>query len=251
MDCPTCGAKLQIEDEKCPFCGNPNPFAQKHRQDMHYYQQEFQKTKSEVEKKTNFFTTYTVKISAIAVLILMIIGMVYLRDEGVYDIWKYQTQKDIQTNEKEYKEQLNSYEEEENWNALQVFYDEKSLYLEDSFDEFHIVYYAACDYQIILRSIMSYEEDSYYYGADYVAAEIAKRYEELEQYGNRVSFESEYYDACYAKNHREALERIQADVDALLVAYCNLTQEEVEALADFSLAKKSSLLEEGLLRGKR
>ena len=37
MKCKNCNANLQIEDEKCPYCGAENPYAKKHRADMKKY----------------------------------------------------------------------------------------------------------------------------------------------------------------------------------------------------------------------
>ena len=48
MKCKNCNANLQIEDEKCPYCGAENPFAKKHRADMKKYAGEFASTREEV-----------------------------------------------------------------------------------------------------------------------------------------------------------------------------------------------------------
>ena len=38
------------------------------------------------------------------------------------------------------------------------------------------------------------------------------------------------------------------DLEAALFTYCHLTKEELALLPDYSVAKKSALIEEGLLR---
>ena len=38
------------------------------------------------------------------------------------------------------------------------------------------------------------------------------------------------------------------DLDAVLMTYCHLTEEELELLPDYSTAKKRNLIEEGLQR---
>lgn len=45
MKCPGCGSNLTIDDEKCLFCGQENPFAKKHRKEMRHFTKEFNKTK--------------------------------------------------------------------------------------------------------------------------------------------------------------------------------------------------------------
>ena len=108
MKCPTCGANLQIEDEKCPFCGNPNPFAVKHQQDMRQYRQEFQETKQEVEKKTLHFNFFTARIAVIAVLLMMILGMVFVINEGPHYLWARRVERDIAKNMENYRAELSA-----------------------------------------------------------------------------------------------------------------------------------------------
>ena len=35
MKCPFCGANLSLEDEKCPYCGTPNPEGCRHQENLH------------------------------------------------------------------------------------------------------------------------------------------------------------------------------------------------------------------------
>ena len=94
---------MQIEDEKCPFCANPNPFAVEHRQDMQRYHREFQETRQEVEKKARHFNSLTAKVTVIAVLFAMVIGMIVIENEGPYRIWSNHLHRDISKNEQEYR----------------------------------------------------------------------------------------------------------------------------------------------------
>ena len=71
MKCPHCGAQIGLEEKYCPFCGLPNEFARKHQEDMDRYEQEFQQTQSEVYQKTRHFTSLTVPLTVIFVLILL------------------------------------------------------------------------------------------------------------------------------------------------------------------------------------
>ncbi|MGN0156099.1 MAG: hypothetical protein ACI39N_02540, partial [Lachnospiraceae bacterium] len=71
MKCKYCGANLAIEDEKCPFCGKPNPFMTKHRSEMKRFTKEFEKTKSEVIEKSNRFNSWTIRVTVIAVLVAL------------------------------------------------------------------------------------------------------------------------------------------------------------------------------------
>ena len=249
MKCPTCGANLQIEDEKCSFCGNPNPFAVKHRQDMKHYHQEFQKTKKEVEQKTNRFTFVTVKVTVIIALIVLTIGVSYLKEEGYYRIEANRIRRDIEKNRQSYDAQMAAYEEEGDWLGLYAFYNAKEFYYDsENFREYMAVYNASFEYKTILDYITRGYSDSDYYNAGAVSRWIADCLDRFYGYEQRISYSGEYYNDSYAPEHMDALARMREDLDAVLMTYCHLTKEELELLPDYSTAKKQSLIEEGLLR---
>lgn len=248
MKCPTCGADLQIEDEKCSFCGNPNPFAVKHRQDMSFYQQEFQKTRQEVEHKTRHFTAFTAKITVIAVLAVLVIFMMVMVQSGPYMIWRSRVRKDIRNNMQTYEEQLNAYEQAGDWLELYYLYDAKNLAYGDEFHGYRVIYYAIFDYKYILNSVLNHSEDDLYYNAESIAPRIAEYLDDFYQAVERTTYNGAYYDDNYTPQHQEALERLQSDLEAVLITYCHLTEEEVSVLSDYSLAKKGNLIKEGLLR---
>lgn len=250
MKCPTCGANLQIEDEKCPFCQNPNPFAVKHQQQMRYYHKEFQETKQAVEKKARHFNSFTAKIAIIAVLLVMIIGMIYIGDEGPYRIWLSGVKKDIAVNEAAYEAQLRAYEQEGDWLSLYAFYNIRNLSCTAEFRDYSILGFAIFDYKSILNDVSRYMEEAENVSASESASLIARHLDSFYKYVERIGYESEYYDGSYTPEHQDAYVRVREDLEAVLSAYCHLTNEELSLLPDYSVSKKSRLIEEGLLRNK-
>lgn len=253
MKCPTCGANLQIEDEKCSFCGNPNPFAVKHRRDMKHYHMEFQKTKTEVEQKTTRFTFVMVRVTVIIALIVLTAGVTYLKEEGYYRIQAEQIRRDIEKNRESYDAQMAAYEKEGDWLGLYAFYNAKELYYDtyydtENFGKYTAVYNAASNYKAILDFITRSRSNSEYYNAGEVSRWIADYLDRFYDYEQRISYSSDYYDDFYTAEHKEALALMREDLDAALITYCHLTKEELELLPDYSTAKKCSLIEEGLLR---
>lgn len=250
MKCPTCGANLQLEDEKCPFCGNPNPFAVKHRQDMQHYHSEFQKTKTDVEQKTRRFTSVTVKITVMAVLAALIVVFAFTREETAYYRRINKLEKDVKANAQEYAACMEAYELAGDWTGLRVFYNEKHLGYGEEFTEYSAIERAAACYDYVLSCIMSYSEESPYSNSDKIAPNIAGYLDTFYGVVERTSYSESYYDECYTPEHRAAFARISEDMNAILITYCHLTDEEVAALPDYSAAKKTELVKEGLLRGK-
>lgn len=247
MKCPTCGANLQIEDEKCPFCQNPNPFAVKHQQDMRHYQQEFQKTKQEVEKKTLHFNSFTARIAVIAALLVMILGMLYVIDEGPYRLWSVRVKRNISENREDYRAELAACEEAGQWREMYALYDVKSLDHTSDFQDYRVVSFVIFDYKYILNQMTSFREEK---GNDAVTVSnsIATHLDSFYRSTGRINYEGTYFDNNYTPEHMESFSRMQEDLEAALSVYCHLTKEEVAALADYSVVKKAALIEEGLHR---
>ena len=72
MKCQHCGNNLNIEDRFCPYCGQPNPFAVKHQEEMDRYEKDYQETKEDVLEQSSRFNRHTVRITIIAVLVALI-----------------------------------------------------------------------------------------------------------------------------------------------------------------------------------
>ena len=87
MKCPFCGANLSLEDEKCPYCGTPNPEGCRHQENLHHYQAEFEKTKQDVYTTSKRFAHLSVKTTIIAILILLNIAAIILNSRS-WDIYR-------------------------------------------------------------------------------------------------------------------------------------------------------------------
>lgn len=247
MKCPTCGTNLQIEDETCPFCGNPNPFAVKHNQDMRHYRQEFQDTKREVERRTLHFNSFTARIAVIAVLLVMVMGMVFAINDGAYYLWSSRVKKDVAKNAEKYRAELNVLEEAGEWRRLHAFYDAKSLDSTRDLKDYTVLYFMIYDYKSILNEITRLQEGD----VDDMAAAASEMSLHLDNFYKavgRVSYESAHFDACYSTAHVASYERMQEELEAVLSVYCHLTDEEISLLPDYSLVKRAGLIEEGLCR---
>ena len=82
MKCPNCGSNLTIDDDKCQFCGQANPFAVKHRREMKRFTSEFNKTKATVLKESRKVNHWAAKITLIAVLVALNAVIMYFNVES-------------------------------------------------------------------------------------------------------------------------------------------------------------------------
>ena len=193
---------MQIEDEKCPFCANPNPFAVEHRQDMQRYHREFQETRQEVEKKARHFNSLTAKVTVIAVLFAMVIGMIVIENEGPYRIWSNHLHRDISKNEQEYREILRTYEQEGDWQSFYAFYDAQNIGFADVIREYRGLYFMCSDYKCILNEFTRYDAENEYDSGTAAASRIAAYLDSFYKAAHRISYEGQYYEESYTLQRR-------------------------------------------------
>lgn len=239
---------MQIEDEKCPFCGNPNPFAKKHRQDMRRYHREFQETRLEVEKKARHFNSFTAKVTVIAVLFVMVIVMIFVGNEAPFRIWSNQLERDVEQNAEQYRQTLRDYEEEGNWRAFYALYDAKNISYTEEMQEYRVLGFMISDYKGVLNELTRYMDQEPDVDVSYSASRIANYLDNFYRAAGRISYEGQYYDDSYTPERLESFDRLTKDLEAALFTYCHLSKEELALLPDYSVAKKSALIKEGLLR---
>ena len=109
MKCQSCNAPLSIEDEKCPYCGAPNPEAIKHRQEMRMFSGEFQKTRSSVLKVSSEHAGKSMRIVILCVMtVLLILSFLFVGFS--WDIASAMTKWQAAANSEKYCTLLDEYE---------------------------------------------------------------------------------------------------------------------------------------------
>lgn len=150
MKCPHCGAQIGLEEKYCPFCGLPNEFARKHQEDMDRYEQEFQQTQSEVYQKTRHFTSLTVPLTVIFVLILLnIVSFVFVAKS--WDIGSGLQKQQIHSHLSKHQENIDTYIQNGDFCGLSYYYSQNSLYFEDAFDKYNALISASDSYVIFIE----------------------------------------------------------------------------------------------------
>ena len=242
MKCPSCGYGLHIEDEKCPHCGKENPYYKKHRADMGKYEQDYSEVKRDVYAKTGFFTKLTVKITVIAVLVALELGTLVFHHFS-WDIKSAINKQRAEKNVEEYTRKLNELEQAENYIGLAEFYDRKDLYCCDEYKEFYKVHWVCSLYARVYDDFMELNAKRSYDTPQQRIVQLCSDLEDLYDSCERGEYDSPVY---YSEQHTKTMEKILENVEAFLVVYGNLTEEEAENFPNLSNARKQLALEGGL-----
>ena len=245
MKCPNCGANLTIDDERCSFCGQENPFAEKHREEMKHFTSDFNRTKSQVLQKTQSHSRFVVKITLIAVMIVANLLM-WLAAINSYDVERFVINRRIKANYSEYKAELDRLEEERDFIGFYVYYSQKRLYNSDLFEEYQAAYNVACNYEILYQYMMQMitedNENSYYTPQQRVEM-IAQQIDYLYKY----SKPQEYSDMTqYSQEHQAFMDGAVEQTEGLIQTYLNVPAEKIAEFRELSSARRQVMIEEGL-----
>ncbi len=245
MKCEYCGGNLSLENEYCPFCGQPNRHAKQHIRDMKHFRGEFENTKKYVHDKTAGYTEVTVRAVIIAVLAVLVIGSFALGAKAWDITWSLNKNRAARRYD-EYSAILDEYLENEDYLAFDAFCEGKSLRgYEDAYREkyggsitlcarYADAYYALYDFA-----------GSGAEGADYIA----------EWAGDTLdSFYRCYFNEDFnftegkeePEEFRRAADVMKRNIELILVTYCGFTEEEAAAMPGMSKLRRGVLLEEKL-----
>ena len=87
MKCKYCGANLQLTDAVCPYCGKPNPRAERYTKDKQYYEQDYAETSQKVKRvwKLSYdWMTRGITLVVLDVLVFSFLFVTFLADDHSY-----------------------------------------------------------------------------------------------------------------------------------------------------------------------
>ncbi len=244
MKCPNCGSNLTIDDEKCSFCGDANPFAVKHRKEMRRFTKEFNQTKQEVMQKSARVNYWSAKIALIAVMVALNLIMIFIINHS-YDVQYMLREKEIEADYFLHKVQLEKFEKERDYMGFYSYWLNNDMNISSTMDEYRPIANMCNSYCTVYKytmDIVTYGETDYF------------KYEEIVE---RVANEADYiyewrvqdeYDnpECFKEEHEACMDDLIEDMENLLMTYYGITEEEMETFPELSGARKQILLEEGV-----
>lgn len=245
MKCPHCGSNLTIDDERCLFCGQDNPYAVKHRRELRRFSSDFRRTKEKALDESRRVNFWAVKITLIAVLVALNALMLFVNMESYY-VYRFFEKRQIEADYSLHKENLDKYEKENNFIAFAKYYEFHNLYYGETFEDYARVYNVCNNYSDVYEYILAMEtQDPEYYDLNSYLKFIA----ELMGYMYNNSVPGEYADPKqYEPQHQECMDAAVETAEDLIQTYFNLTDEERESFAEISSARRQILMEEGSTR---
>ena len=243
MKCKACNAPLSIEDEKCPYCGTPNPDAIKHRQEMKRFSGEFQQTRSSVLRTASESAGKSVRIVIICVMaVLLILSFLFLGFS--WDISYLVTKWQAASNSEKYCAMLDEYEEEGDFLSFAALYDQRSLYGAEVYEEYRHVYTAASNYNSIYGYITTLLEKEHWEGAHEDAIEyLCESLDYYYEYVEREPYEWYYETGAYDERHLDAVDRITEKIENLVQLTFAISEQEMTEFKEFSPAEKQVFIE--------
>lgn len=241
---------MGLEDLKCPYCGTPNPFAEKHQEDMRRFEKEFAATKEEVVTANKKRAGRNTSLILILVLILLDVGAVIfagISSDIAYSI----KEKRIQAQADQHMENILALLEEGDYCGFSAYYSANSIYYATSgtdLEDYSAVHGAAGRYRWLLQDLEKYiSGNSYSFRKEsmsrtcaYMAENITKLWNVEDQY----SYRQEIY---LAPDKLSYIQDMRERVSLLLQTYAGLTEEEAGSLGDLSQGRIQKILEERLV----
>lgn len=233
-----------MDQEICAYCDAPNPYFQKHREDMEAYQEKFKETQADVETHTQKYSKNMATVNIICVLLclnlLILFGCTQVKSMG-----RWLEDKDVTDNLTKHKTTLTTMVDNRNYIGFSCYMSVEGLRYQDEFRNYYAVLRCAENYQWVFEGLMAlnYEENlhdsSYEFWIETIAEYMLDIYE--------IKTPDEYSDMDeYTPWHLDAMEEILDQSKALLAGYTDLSLWEIEELENTSKAAFMLRLEEVL-----
>lgn len=244
MKCQHCGSNLNIEDNFCQFCGQPNPFAVQHQREMEQFTHDYIETKEEVIKETEGKSRRAGKITVLAVLFALVCIMLILVIKAD-DISYWRQDKKIADNKAKYEAVVREYMSEEDVLGLAYYAQENRITWNDSFREYDKMFSVASDYRRLYEYCAELRQLDYLEYKNYSKTEII---ESISEYLQMMfeDYKREQYDKDeeFSDGKLEFMDATLAQAKLLVRTVFGISAEEADSLETMTEARINVLLED-------
>ncbi len=244
MKCEKCGGNLTLEDVVCPYCEALNQHAVEHIREMNRYKKDYEGTKQEVYSATKNYIGVTVRLIIIAILVVLTVFSGILLGES-YSIRRSIVEVKTKSNAKEYTQIMEQYLAEREFYEFSMFCEANEITAYgDILSEYGNIVLMTNQYRYIYDYVMTI---AYPREGQEMQLYIKWIGEYLDGFYKVYDREKNYlYDKGDEARNLEIAGQVQEQIHALLMAYCGLSQEDIDKLPTATSAERLTILEKGI-----
>ena len=245
MKCKYCGGDVTLNDHFCPHCGRPVDQAQRHQMEMQEYETEFEETKQEAMNKLAVNSgggrAVGIRLGVIVALIVLLFWMII--NLGSYTINEKREKKAANKNYDSYVEQIEQYLSDRDYLDLAVFVDRHRLNMNDKYEKYRYIFYAAGDYENVFKALLEtayVKEDARHL---YYAENLS---ENVNTFYDTILSDSYKRDEADPEQTEAAFREMEEDMAVLMQKYLHLSKEDTDSLRGLSRSRRTVLIEQAL-----
>ena len=245
MKCQHCGNNLNIEENFCPYCGQPNPFAVKHQEAMRRFEKDYERTKQDVLEESSRFNRHTVRITILAVLVALIAATAILLVKAD-DIRWWRMEKRVEAQADRHREAIGRLMDDRDYLGVYSYINKNDIRFTDAFREYDTISDSAFQYRQFYTNLMMLQAkktdaDTFrYYSESELLENIAQ-----EIYRTNECLEPQSYnEAAYTAEKMAFVEGVRDRMEIMVESYIGLSREEALSTRDMTVARINVLLED-------
>ena len=244
MKCISCGAEIELTDEKCPYCGRDVTETAGHQADLRSYREKSETAKRGLVKV--LAGNIPLVISAVVMVVLIVAtGIAFYVKENAYHFRSDAMRRESVSNYDEYSREIEKYLEAGDYTGLVAFKEYHNIAeWEAPYDDLNLLWDIASDYSYLVSEV----ESSVMFGPE------ADRYHPEEDVPDcrRAIWEFYYeYDQDQPEiekdPYREYIDDMKEKADIILRVYLGLDDTAREAFLASSDIEQEAYLEEVLI----
>ncbi len=245
MKCKHCGNNLNIEDRFCPYCGEPNPYAVKHQQEMDRFERDYEETKQDVLEESSRFNRHTVRITILAVMVALIALMSFLFVKAD-DIRWWQEDRKIESQASMHIANIEELMDERDYMGVDSYFSRNRLTYTKTLRKYDAVYTTSMAYRmfydnlIVLQMKKTNGEKYKYYTEGEIIEDIAQNLSRLYESMKPEDYNPEAYEG----NRMEYMEALRDHVEVMVSGYFGISLEEAQGMRTMNMSRINVLLED-------
>ena len=245
MKCQHCGHNLNIEENFCSYCGQPNPFAVKHQEAMLRFEKDYERTKKDVLEQSTRFNRHTVRLTILAVLVALIAATTVFLIKAD-DIRWWRMEKRVEAQADQHREAIGRLMDDRDYLGMYSYFTNNDIRYTDTFREYDSVSDSSFQYRQFYTDLMilqakKTDADSFRYYSESMLLEcIAQEIYRI----NECLEPQTYNEAAYTAEKMAFMEDVRDRVETMAESYFGLSREEALATRDMTVARINVMLED-------